>query len=175
MAERELGFFWRLELGVGPRGFGPNNALLDKVGFPAVKSWFVMDGAYMISQRWGLGVWGGLNRRSSASNASSVGLNAVAYFIGAEAPVALWGQHDISLHVTPRVGFLSGEVALDNARETEAQQTAIFGAALSMQSFLYHFGGTIAYTYAPAGSPGELGGNHDFGGLYFALTGSIDG
>lgn len=174
--ESELGFFMRLELGVGPRGFGPNNALLDKVGYPAIKSWYVMDAAYMISQRWGLGVWAGLNRRSGdADRVSSLGLNVVSYFVGVEAPVSLWGQHDIALHVTPRVGFLSGQVEFDNARNAASQQTAIFGAGLHLQSFLYHFGGSIAYTYAPAGSPGELGGNHDYGGLYVALTGTIDG
>jgi hypothetical protein len=172
----EVHWFARIGLGVGPRGVSSNNALLDEVGYTAVKMWVELDAAYMFHRRVGVGVWMGMNRRSGQpAEGQGSKLNAAAYFIGVEVPILLWGERDYALQLVPRGGFLSGEIELDNFEEAPFQKTGIFGAGVTFNSFTYHVGGGIAYTYAPAGSVSELGRTHDYGGFCVMLQGSIDG
>jgi hypothetical protein len=179
----EVSWFARLELGLGTRGFAENNSLLDEVGYASAKMWASMDVAWMAHRHIGVGLWMGMNRRSSgSSNFATRGLNATSYFIGGEAPILLWGKRAYAFHVTPRLGFLSGQLDItqdtDLTGEEEAsefQNTAIFGGAVGFHTFTYHLGVNIGFLHAPAESPGELGRNHDYGGLYFSLGGTIDG
>jgi hypothetical protein len=168
-------WFVRMELGLGPRGFAENNALLEDSGYRGVKFWVTLDAAYMFHRHVGAGLWLGMNRRSSQPGGSSARLNEAAYFIGAQLPILLWGRRAYAFHATPRVAFLGGQLELDDDENAPFQMTAIFGGALSFQSFTYHLGSSIGFLHAPAGAPGELGRGHDYGGLYFTLGGTLDG
>lgn len=175
-ADEEVDWFVRLGIGLGPDGVAGNNAILDEVGYPRVKLWLDLDAAYMFHRHVGVGVWMGTNRRAAQPDeGAGVGLNAVSYFIGVEVPILLWGPRAYAFHLTPRGGFLSGQVELANPDDAPYQKTGIFGAGLSFNSFTYHLGSTIAYTYAPAPAPGGLDRAHDHGGFCVSLHGSIDG
>ena len=191
----EVHWFARIGIGLGPRGMASNNALLDAIGYPSVKMWAELDGAYMFHRRIGVGLWMGMNRRSSQPKQTNPNtqppcittpcptfsveqgarLNAVSYFIGAEVPILLWGPRDYAFELVPRGGFLSGQLEIDNEEDAPFQKTGIFGGALTFNSFTYHVGASVAYTYAPVSSLSQLGRTHDYGGFYFMLQGSIDG
>jgi hypothetical protein len=175
-------------MGLGPPGFSENNVLLDEVGFGGVKMWFTLDSAWMFHRRVGAGLWMGMNRRASDRGCNQGGqftfigvscspshLNEVAYFIGAQLPILLWGERAYSFHLTPRGGFLAGQLELDDDEDAPFQNTGIVGGAVSFQSFTYHIGSSISFMHAPSSAPGELGRGHDYGGLYFTLSTSLDG
>ncbi len=159
---------------MGTAGFSEHNSLLSTAGYGGVKMWFTLDGAYMLHRRFGLGLWTGLNLRSSFPNRGP-SLSESAYFVGVQAPVLLVGKRAYSLHITPRLGFASGQLELDNDKDAKFQNTAMFGAAVSFTSFTYHIGGSVSLMRAPTGPPGELGRDHDYGGFYVSLGGTIDG
>ncbi len=168
-------YFGRLELGFGTRGFGENNQLLDEVGYGGFRLWATLDGGYMFHRHIGVGPWLGMNRRSSQPENGDRSLNEVAYFVGGQIPVLILGERPYALHVTPRLAFTSAQIEIDNNADAEFQHTAMFGGAVSFTSFTYHVSTSIAFMHAPAGPPGELGRDHDYGGLYFTLGGTIDG
>jgi hypothetical protein len=89
--------------------------------------------------------------------------------------VLIVGEHRYALHATPRLAFTSAQIELDNGVNAEFQNTAMFGGAVSFTSFAYHVSTSVAFMHAPAGPPGEVGRDHDYGGLYFTLGGTIDG
>jgi hypothetical protein len=72
-------------------------------------------------------------------------------------------------------GGCAGSPEVGPSRDAEFQNTAMFGGAFSFVTFSYHLGSSIGWMGAPAGSPGELGHTHDYGGVYFTLEGTIDG
>jgi hypothetical protein len=168
-------WFARLEIGFGGPGLQENNNLLNDLGYGRAKMWAMLDAAYMFHRRIGAGIFMGMNRRSSQPGGQTVDLNAYGLFFGAEAPIMIWGKRAYAFHLTPRVGYLNGTVQIGNGIEPESQHAPIFGAAASFQSFTYHLGASLGWMFAPAGSPGELGRDHDFGGIYGALGGTIDG
>ena len=172
-------YFGRLELGLGTRGFGENNQLLDEVGYGGLRFWATLDGAYMFHRHVGVGPWLGMNRRSSRppdyDRPFDRSLNEVAYFVGGQVPVLIVGERLYALHATPRLAFTSATIEIDNQVDAEFQNTAIFGGAVSFTSFTYHVSTSISFMHAPAGPPGEVGRDHDYGGLYFTLGGTIDG
>jgi hypothetical protein len=166
--------FVRLELGLGPAGFSENTALLDDMGYGGVKLWTTLDGAYMFHPNVGAGLWMGLNRRG-ASPQGRASLNEVAYFIGAQLPVKLVGKRALALHLTPRAGFASGDVTIDNGIESEAQGAFIWGGGLNLNSFKYHIGGGVSLMRAVREIQSPLALDHDYGGLYFHFGGTVDG
>jgi len=171
----EVTWFGRLELGFGTRGFGENNQLLDEVGYGGFRFWATLDGAYMLHRHVGVGPWLGMNRRSSRPEHDERSLNEVAYFVGAQVPVLLFGKRPYAFHATPRLAFTSATIEIDNNVDSEFQNTAMFGGAVSFTSFTYHLSSSVAFMHAPAGPPGEIGRDHDYAGLYFTLGGTIDG
>jgi len=173
--EQEVTFFGRVEIGFGTRGFAENNTLLDEVGYGGFRFWATLDGAYMFHRHVGVGPWLGMNRRSSRPEHDERSLNEVAYFVGAQVPVLLFGKRPYAFHATPRLAFTSAQIEIDNAADAEFQNTAMFGGAVSFTSFTYHVSSSMAFMHAPTGPPGELGRDHDYAGLYFTLGGTIDG
>jgi hypothetical protein len=171
-----VSWFVRIDLGLGPRGFAENNALLEQVGYGGVKMWATLDGAWMFHRHVGAGLWMGMNRLSSTPQNNPIGrLNEVSYFIGGQLPILLWGARAYAFHATPRVAFASGQLDIAEGEGAAFQHTGMFGGALSFQSFSYHVGSSISLMHAPAGEPGEIGRGHDYGGLYFTISGTLDG
>jgi hypothetical protein len=171
-------WFVRLDIGVGPRGLSENSALLSDMGYGDAKMWITMDGAWMFHERVGAGLWLGLNRRSGGAESSDQrGVEVVSWFIGAELPILLAGNRAWALQLTPRAGYATGRIHFTNFSGNSAglfQHTGTFGGAFSFQSFLAHFGASIALMHSPAGPPGKYGRNMDYGGFYFSLNGTID-
>jgi hypothetical protein len=167
-------FFVRLDVGFGSHGFSENDTLLDESGFGGVKLWSTLDGAYMFHPRVGGGLWLGLNRRLSEPDTSAK-LHEVAYFIAGQAPVHMWGDRLLSLQLTPRVGYATGLVELGGDGGGTFDSGVMWGLGASAMSFEYHLSATASFMRATAGPVGELGGNHDFGGFYFAIGGMLDG
>ncbi|MBI4951284.1 MAG: hypothetical protein HY908_04570 [Myxococcales bacterium] len=189
-------WFLRLGLGGGPAGFSPQTTLLALEGYGGGKVWATLDGAYMPHERIGIGAFMGLNSRSSEPSTSGYYRSAptlrdVAYFFGAQAPVLIVGSRDVALHATPRIGFVSGRLAFEEdsseypvaygsaalapVAETPFQNGVLWGAELSLTSFTYHVGVALGLLRGVVGPTGDLGANHDHGGLYFLAEGSIDG
>ncbi|MCC6526971.1 MAG: hypothetical protein IT373_30265 [Polyangiaceae bacterium] len=189
-------WFMRLGLGGGPAGFSRQTTLLALEGYGGGKVWATLDGAYMPHERIGIGAFMGLNSRSSEPNTSGYygrapTLQDVAYFFGAQAPVLIVGSRDVALHVTPRIGFVSGRLAFEEDSseypvaygstalapvvETPFQNGVLWGAELSLTSFTYHVGVALGLLRGVVGPTGDLGENHDHGGLYIMAEGSIDG
>ncbi|MFP6686729.1 MAG: hypothetical protein VB934_18555 [Polyangiaceae bacterium] len=167
-------FFVRIDLGFGTRGFSENDTLLAESGFGGLKLWSTLDGAYMIHPRVGAGLWMGLNRRLAEPD-ESARLHEVAYFIAGQAPIHLWGDSLLSLQVAPRLGFATGMLELGGDGGGHFDSGVMWGLGASAMSFDYHLSATASFMRAQAGPPGLLGGDHDFGGLYFAIGGLIGG
>jgi hypothetical protein len=173
----EVTWFWRLELGLGSPGFSRNAALLGDMGYPKVKMWATTDVAWMFHRHVGAGIFMAVSRRSGSLPRTSEGaLDDVGWFLGAELPILLWGTRDYAFHFMPRGGWSAGQVEIDNAVDAELQHMGFVGGALSFQTFTYHVGSSIGFLHSvPEPELGELGGGHDFGGIYVTLGGSIDG
>lgn len=170
----DVGFFARLNLGFGTPGFSGNTSLLSTEGYSGFKLWTTLDMAYMFHRRIGAGVWFGLNRRASAPDVGPA-LNESAYFVAAEAPIVLVGSRTFALHVTPRLGYAAGKVEVDTAADGVFQHAFMWGGAIDAITFKYHMCGGIALMRAETGPPGEAGRDHDYGGFYVTLGGTIDG
>jgi hypothetical protein len=172
-------WFARMSFGLGPRGFAENNALLESVGYGAPKLWATIDAAWMFHRYVGAGVVIGMNRLYSRGSATGFGrdlsLNEYAMLVGAELPIMLLPERLFSVYVTPKAGFAAGKVEIGNFDNVSYLETGFFGATVGVATFTYHLGSSVTWLYAPAGPPGDLGRNHDFGGIYFTLDASIDG
>lgn len=168
--------FGRLELGLGTHGFSANTSLLSDVGYGGVKFWATVDGAYMFHEHIGAGIWLGLNRRTAGPTLGP-DLEETTFFIGAQAPILIFGARLFALHVVPRVGFASGQIELDDANgvDAEYQNAVIWGGGITATTFKYHLGTTMGLLRAVVDPPGEAGRDHDFGGLYWTLGGTFDG
>jgi len=116
----------------------------------------------------------GMNHRR-ASPELGPGLQAATYFLAGQAPIRIVGSRRLMLHATPRIGFASGKIEIGTATESEFQHTLIWGGALELTTFRYHLSGGIALMRAQAGTTGEVGGDHDYGGFFATLGGTIDG
>jgi len=182
--EREMKWFARFEMDFGGRGLLENNRLLTEVGYSSFKLWAQFDGAYMVHPRVGVGGFLGMNRRASDPGGLTRGLNTYSFYLGAQAPIHLWGERAYTFQFTPRLGFLGGAVTSDDddfddfndgSNDSRAQYTAIFGGVVSFQSFTYHMGVSAGLLFAPAGRPGEAGRPHDFGGLFLGINTTLDG
>ncbi len=168
-------WFVKLDIGVGTRGFSENSALLSDLGYGDAKLWMTMDGAWMFHEHVGAGVFMGLNKRFSGDEDGPPQVSVVSYFVGVELPVLLAGNRYWAFHVTPRGGFAAGTVRLSGQPASQFQHTGTFGAAVSFHSFFAHTGASVVFMRTPAGPPGEVGRDMDYGGLYFTIAGSIDG
>jgi hypothetical protein len=173
-APEPVRFFARLDLGLGTAGFSENESLLRASGYGGVKLWATYDFAFMIHERVGAGLWTGLARRSAAPELGPA-LGEVAYFVGGEVPVLIAGRRAIALHAVPRVGFAAGKLASGDASNVDFQTALMWGGAVTLTSFDWHLGGTIAFMRASTGPAGEVGRDHDYGGLYFAVGGNLGG
>ncbi|MSP24561.1 MAG: hypothetical protein EXR75_05230 [Myxococcales bacterium] len=163
-----------------------------------------MDGAYAVHSRVGVGLWFGLSRGASRRGGDyrfngyspELVVEEAAYFAAAQLPVRVWGDRDLAIELVPRAGFATGSLELSHDAENNdvpqsiasggttsgpvsknapAQNTVVFGAAITLTSYTYHLGLDTGLLFAPVGPPGELARAHDFGGFYFAFGGTIDG
>jgi hypothetical protein len=175
----EVTWFWRLELGVGSPGLSRNASLLGEVGYPKVKFWATTDVAWMFHRHVGAGLFLAVSRRWGQASERSGGqgsLDDVGWFLGAEVPILLWGTRAYAFQLTPRGGWSAGHVEIDNRADAELAHGGFVGGALSFQTFTYHLGSSIGFLHSvPEPVLGELGGGHDFGGIYVTLGGTIDG
>jgi hypothetical protein len=169
--DRPVSWFVRAAIGVGPPGFSEQTSLLRLEGYGGAKFWATADGGWMFHENAGVGAWGALSLWSSSPGLSPE-LSENAYFLGGEIPLKL-GSRDFSLVLAPRVGWGTGQLEL--LGDASFQHAFAFGADLGLTSFKYHLGGHIGILRAAVSPPGRIGRDHDYGGLYFLVGGSIDG
>lgn len=170
--ERDVTWFVRLGLGMGPTAFSEQTDLLRLEGYGGVKLWAALDGGYLFHPNIGVGAWAAISRWSSSPYEQAPALGETAYFIGGEVPIRL-GSRAVGVLLAPRIGFSSGEQSLGG--DAPFQDALSIGAELSLISFKYHIEGSIGFLRASVPPPGELGRAHDLGGLYFLFGGVIDG
>lgn len=170
--ERDVRSFIRLTTGAGTRGFSGQNDALEVEGYDGAKIWFGLDGGYFLRPNIGVGAWAALSLWSTQPYSAVPRLNEVAYFAGAQVPLKL-GTRSIAAVFSPRLGVCAGVLSLGG--EAPYQIAPVFGGEVSLTSFKYHIGGAIGWLRASAPPTGQLGRDHDFGGVYFVLGGSIDG
>jgi hypothetical protein len=173
--EERVTWFARLELGLGSQGFSENSSLLNEMGYGGVKMWVTIDGAWMFHERVGAGLLLGMNRQSSQPENSTPSLDVVSYFACVEVPILLVGNRSWAFYLTPRGGYAGADIEFDNDREADLLHTGTFGGAFTFSSFRYHIGATLGFMRTPTGAPGEAGRPMDFGGIYGAIAGTIDG
>lgn len=169
--DRDVSWFVRLDIGIGPPAFSSETSLLHLEGYGGPKVWGFVDGGYLFHRNVGIGAWGSLASWSShPSNAPGMAENS--YFIGGEIPVVL-GSRAFSFVAAPRLGYATGQIAFTGS--TSFQSALGLGLDLSATSFKYHVSGSLGFLRAAVSPPGEVGRNHDYGGLYVAIGGTIDG
>jgi hypothetical protein len=164
-------WFARLALGAGPPAYSDETELLRLEGYGNLKVWLSLDAAYMLHKNVGLGAFTALSTRSSAPDGAPA-MSEPAYFVGAEAPIKL-GSRAVSVLLTPRVGYAAGQVQFTG--DVPFQSALAFGVDVGVFSLKYHFGGSVGFLRAAVPPPGEVGRDHDYGGLFFMLGGILDG
>ncbi|MEM9692069.1 MAG: hypothetical protein AAGA56_05970, partial [Myxococcota bacterium] len=103
---RPVRWFARVSLGLGSAGVQANNDALRDLGFNDVRSWFGVDGAWMVHPRVGVGAYFGFNRHTSGDEEVAASLNEWAVYGGVQAPIRLYGPRLLSVLFVPRVGLL---------------------------------------------------------------------
>ena len=166
-----VSWYLRLHLGVGPMACSAETSILHLEGYSGAKLWAMVDGAYLFDPHVGAGAF------VMASHLSSAPLNAPSFaetdlFVGAGLPIKV-GSRSLSFVLTPRAGYAAGR--LDLGGSSGFQSAFAWGGDISLTTFRYHLSALLGYLRA-AGDPGGAAGlTHDFGGLYAALGGTIDG
>lgn len=133
----------------------------------------------MFGKRLGFGAFMSMSHRGSSTESGPT-LHSTGYFVGPELPIVLAGNRRWTFHATPRVGYANVATSVtfagSNGSSPDRQSTGVVGGALNFQSFEYHMGVSVGFMHAPAGAPdGSIARTMDYGGLYFAVGGSIDG
>ena len=169
--DRPVSWFVRMCIGLGPPGFSAETKLLRVEGYGGAKLWGMADGGWLFHENVGVGGWAAFSFWSS-SPGEAPQLTENAYFLGGEVPLRL-GSRAISLVLAPRIGFATGQLEL--LGDAAFQQALAFGADLGVTTFKYHLTGHVGILRAATGPPGEVGRDHDFGGLYFVFGGTFDG
>ena len=164
-------WFVRLSMGMGPPGFSPQTELMKLDGYGAVKLWAELDGGYLFHPNIGVGAWAAISRWSSSPDGAPA-LGETAYFIGGELPLR-FGSRTAAVVLAPRLGFCSG--SMDLGGSVPSQHALAFGGELGVISFKYHLSASVGYLRASVPPPGELGRDHDLGGLQVLVGGTIDG
>ena len=171
VVDRPVTWFVRAGVGVGTPGFSEQTSLLRLEGYGGAKFWAAADGGWMFHENVGIGAWGALSLWSS-SPGNSPALSENSYFLGPEVPLKL-GSRSISLVLAPRIGWGTGQ--LEVLGDAPFQHAFAFGADLGVTSFRYHLSGHMGILRAVVDRPGAIARDHDHGGLYFLVGGSIDG
>jgi hypothetical protein len=166
-----VSWYLRFHLGVGPMAFSAETSTLRLEGYSGAKLWAMVDGAYLFDPHVGAGAF------VIASHLSSAPPNAPSFaetdlFVGAGLPIKL-GSRSLSCVLTPRVGYAAGRLTLSGS--SGFQSAVAGGGDISLTTFRYHLSALVGYLRAAGDPGGAAGRTHDFGGLYAALGGSIDG
>jgi hypothetical protein len=67
-------------------------------------------------------------------------------------------------------------VEFEGGADADLHHMGFVGGALGFQTFTYHLGSSVGFLHTiPEPEVGDLGGGHDFGGIYVTLGGSVDG
>ncbi len=164
-------WFLRAAIGLGPPSFSDESAVLKLEGYGGVKLWVMADGAYMVHPNIGLGAWGALSSWSS-SPPDAPDFDEDAYFIGAEAPIRFGGR-SIAFMAAARIGYATGQVQIEG--DAPFQSALAWGAEIGVSSLRYHLSGALGFLSAAVGPSGEIGRDHDYGGFYVMIGGTIDG
>jgi hypothetical protein len=169
--DRPVHAYGRVALGLGPPAFSDETRILHLEGYQGAKLWVMLDGAYFVHPNIGLGVFGTFTSWTS-SPGDAPGLSELAFSGGGQIPIK-FGTRAISFVAAPRIGFAAGK--LDLGGGGSFQPAFAFGVDLGVVSFKYHVGGSVGIMRAAVPPPGEVGRDHDYGGLYLAIGGTFDG
>jgi hypothetical protein len=139
-------------------------------GYGGAKIWVTLDGAYFVHPNIGLGAFAGLGTWSSSAGAA--GMSELAMFVGGQVPIKI-GTRSFAFVGAPRLGYAAGRIELGGS--ASFQSALALGLDLGVVSFKYHIGGSIGFMRAAVPPPGDVGRDHDYGGLYVTIGGTLDG